>query len=291
MNITGDVNGDGELNNILDAEIASVIAMMEQISAASDMGNHNVNIGLTSFSTHAIYHGQFSPSDPADPSKINPDILKTLVSLRSGGYTHFDDALDKSILFFEEAPKDRSNLLMFLSDGIPNVPGDGDNEEPTSIIANNSPDALMYDSEIAALDAMNVKRMAIGVGSGSDIREGFGLDMIDNTPDPDTGKGPVLVTSTEALTDVLLGNPVLGNVTAFRISINGMEQSGIDPSRVARGPTGFSFGQFVVTGLDPLRGNVNELSASITIDYDGIEATTEDQVILTVQNLIPGTLD
>ena len=285
------MNGDGRINTILDAEIASVVAMIEQISAASDLGNHNVNIGLTSFSTHATYHGQFPPSNPDDPSKIHPDILNTLMSLRSGGYTHFDDALDKTILFFEEAPKDRSNLLIFLSDGIPNVPGDGDNEDPNSIIWNNNPAALMYDSEIAALDAMNVKRIAIGVGSGSDVREGYGLDKIDNTPDPVTGKGPVLVASTDALNGVLLSNPVLGNVTAFSISVNGVQQGGIDPSHVAIGPTGFTFGSFVVTGLDPLQGSVNEVSASITIDYDGMEATTDDQVILTVKNLIPGTLD
>ena len=48
---------------------------------------------------------------------------------RSEFAVYFDDGLDKTILFFEEAPKDRNNLLMFLSDGIPNVVGDGDNEE------------------------------------------------------------------------------------------------------------------------------------------------------------------
>jgi hypothetical protein len=54
---------------------------------------------------------------------------------------------------------------------------------------NNSPNALMYDSEIAALGAMNVKCIAVGVGSGSDVHKGYQLDKIDNTPNPEAGKG------------------------------------------------------------------------------------------------------
>jgi len=49
--------------------------------------------------------------------------------------------LDKNILFFEEAPKDRSNLLLYscLMKVFHKFLVLGDNEEPTSIIiANNS---------------------------------------------------------------------------------------------------------------------------------------------------------
>ena len=62
------------------------------------------------------------------------------------------------------------------------MPGDGDNEEPV-YVSNNLPLALMYDSELALSDDFNVRRIAIGVGSGSDVRDGYGLDMLDDKVD------------------------------------------------------------------------------------------------------------
>jgi hypothetical protein len=90
LSLTGDVNGDGKFDNILDAEIASIIAVIEHIAAAPDLDNDNVNIGLTKFSTQATYLGQFSPLDPENPSAVNPKLLSELLAMRSGGYTHFD---------------------------------------------------------------------------------------------------------------------------------------------------------------------------------------------------------
>jgi len=289
-NPTGDVNGDGDVDNILDAEIASIVALMEHIASDSALSNDNVNIGLVSFSTQAIYHGQFSPLDPNDSSKINPDLNNILMAMRSGGFTHFDDALDKVALFFQEAPTDRSNLLFFLSDGIPNVPGDGDNEEPLSKYTNNDPQTLKYDSEIAILDGLNVQRLAIGVGAGSDIREGFGLDKIDNTPDAITGVRAEQVTTTGALTDVLLRNPVEGTIIDFDIKVNGVSQGNIDASKLKSGPTGFTFGRFVVNGMKPSFGEMNQITATATIDFDGSTDTTNDQITLTTSNELPGML-
>ncbi|KAI2497603.1 hypothetical protein MHU86_16909 [Fragilaria crotonensis] len=288
--VVGDVNSDGEYNTILDAEIAAIIAVLEDIAASPGLGNDNVSIGLTTFSTNAEYLGIFTPCEPSDPSKVNAALLTKLKALRSSGFTHFDDALDKTITFYEQAPKNRNNLLMFLSDGVPNVVGDGDKEEPTNTYEDNQPGTMEYASELAILDSFKVKRIAVGVGAKSDVGEGFGLDMIDNTLDPYTNKGPTLATTTDALKGALLNSPLGGVLLDFKVSVNGAVQSNIDESHVKSGPTGFTYGRFVVSGLDPHNGAINEISVTATVDYDGLLATTNDQVILTTFNIIPGTL-
>ena len=64
-----------------------------------------------------------------------PDNLSTVKSLgemglTNNGYTNFDSALDQTVHYFQEiATPDRKNLLVFMSDGEPNVRGDGDQEE------------------------------------------------------------------------------------------------------------------------------------------------------------------
>jgi hypothetical protein len=132
----GDVNGDGKDNTILDAEIAAVLALLDEIEATDDLTNENVDIGLIIFSTVGTYEGIYSPLTE-DGNKVNPDLVKKLKSIQSTmnfnlGYTNFDDALDKSIEFFsdKQLDSDRKNLMVFLSDGQPNVRGDGDVSVP-----------------------------------------------------------------------------------------------------------------------------------------------------------------
>lgn len=286
----GDINGDGREDTILDAELGSIIKVLEHIAASKDLTNEKVNIGLVTFSTNAAYKGIFLPLDPADETKVNPVLLAELLALRSGGYTHFDDALDKSIEFFQEAPTDRSQLMFFLSDGIPNVSGDGDSEEQTGYYSNNHQSALMYSSELAILDNFGVSRLAVGVGSGSDVRDGFGLAMIDNTPDEVTGKGAQQVTTTDALTEVLMTNPVVGEIVAFEVMVNNVVDPNFGLSDVAPGPVGFTFGELIVGGLNPFFGSVNRIRVTVTVDYDGDIATTSDQHSFYAENVIPGMM-
>jgi hypothetical protein len=70
-------------------------------------------VWLPSPQTPFSYHGMYKPVDPSVPSRLNPELTEKLVSLRSGGNTHFDDALDKAIDFFQEAPIDRRNIMIF----------------------------------------------------------------------------------------------------------------------------------------------------------------------------------
>jgi hypothetical protein len=263
---------------------------LEHIAASADLNNDNVNIGLVTFSTAANYLGLYLPLDPNDDSKVNPTLRSALTGLRSGGWTAFDDALDKSILFFQAAPADRSQLMFFLSDGIPNVPGDGDAEEQITTMTNNHPSALSYSSELTILDSFGVSRLGVGVGSGSDVRDGFGLDLIDNTPDEITNEGAQQVTTTDALTEVLLSNPVVGEVVAFELMVNDVVDPKFGMSDVVPGPVGFTYGELIVSGLNPFFGAVNRVKVKVTIDFDGDVGTTADQHSLFVENVIPGAM-
>ena len=277
-------------NTILDAEIGSIIAVLEHIAASEDLNNENVNIGLVTFSTAANYLGLYLPLDPNDGSKVNPTLRSALTGLRSGGSSSFDNALDKSIEFFNEAPDNRSQLMFFLSDGVPNVPDDGDSEEQINTMSNNHPSALTYSSELAILDNFGVSRIAIGVGSGSDIRDGFGLALIDNTPDDITNKGAQQVTTTDTLTNILLSNPVVGQVVAFEVMVNDVVDPNFGISDVVPGPVGFTYGQLIVSGLNPFFGAVNKVKVKITLDFDGDVETTADQNSLYTENVIPGAM-
>jgi hypothetical protein len=141
----GDVNGDGKSNTILDAEIAAVLALLDEIKNTDDLSNENVDIGLIIFSTIGEYEGIYKPLSD-DGTQVNPILverLKSITSTMSGnyGYTNFDDALDKSIEFFsdDELDSDRKNLMVFLSDGKPNVRGDGDVSILSTVSISSSP--------------------------------------------------------------------------------------------------------------------------------------------------------
>ena len=137
----GDVNNDGKPNTILDAEIQATIELLKVIQEDDNLNNANTNIGLVVFDTEAKYVGSFNPLD-ASNSEPNQDLLDVLTSLETHkkdvdvaisntGFTNFDDALDKTIDYFQDGavdPYDRTNIMVFLSDGVPNVRGDGDAE-------------------------------------------------------------------------------------------------------------------------------------------------------------------
>jgi hypothetical protein len=128
----GDLNSDGKSNTILDAEINAVLKLLDEIADDPDMTNDNVQLGLITFDSDGVYHGMYSPLNSNNNGR-NTALENKLKSLQSTmadykGFTNFDDGLDKSIDFFMDPnlPKGRKNLLIFLSDGKPNVKGDGD---------------------------------------------------------------------------------------------------------------------------------------------------------------------
>ena len=281
----GDLNNDGRSNDIIDAEIASFEALTTSI-LSTGFGDDEIDIGLISFSSSANLLGEFDPTDA--------NLNSTLESQQGNGFTNFDDALDKVIDFFNAQPdKDTAtNILYFLSDGVPNLSGDGDRSierRPNRRVSDNSRRATAFDSELAALDALDVRRVAVGVSSNSDISPGSGLDKIDNTD------GPQQVTTSDELTGALLGNPIVGaELTGFDLLVNGTNVNK-DPNLVVTGDEpvtnfidlddltstalGFDFGPVILGGLDPTVDN------TITT-----QATFNDGTVLAVDNTITGAL-
>jgi hypothetical protein len=275
----GDVNRDNKSNKILDAEIASVLAFLNSIASNPNLDNSNVNIGLISFSSSATYIGSFDPLNSTNTGP-NPTLVTTLKALRDDGSTNFDDSLDKTVDYFNVAPNvaTRTNVLFFLSDGVPNVKGDGDSES--------SGEYTQFDSELALLNNKTVVRLAIGVGSGSVVSTGGGLDKIDNTPDLITGVKAQQVTTTDGLTSLLLANPVVGAIDSLQVKVNGVVQSGITAADAVSGPTGFTFGSVVLSGLNNTVGFANVVETKATIRYT-VGTTTSTQT-LTTTNTITG---
>jgi len=263
----GDVNQDGSPDTILDAEIASVLAFLSSIASNPNSDNSNVNIGLISFSSSATLIGSFDPLNSTNTGP-NPTLVMTLKALQAGGGTNFDDGLDKAVDYFNLAADvaTRTNVLFFLSDGFGQVTD--------------------FDSKFALLNNMSVARLAIGVGSGSDVSTGSGLDKIDNTPDLVTGVKAQQVTTTDSLTSLLLANPVVGTITFLQVKVNGIVQPGITPADVVSGPTGFTFGSVVLSGLNTAVGFDNTVETTVTIMYTF--GTTTSTQTLTTTNKITG---
>ncbi len=281
----GDLNNDGQSNDIIDAEIASFEALTTSI-LGTGFGDDEIDIGLISFSSSATLLGTFDPTDAS--------LNSTLESRQGNGRTNFDDALDKAIDFFNAQPdKDTAtNILYFLSDGLPNRSGDGDRRiegTPNRNVSYNNRRATTFDSELAVLDALDVRRVAVGVSSNSDISPGSGLDKIDNTD------GPQQVTTSDELTGALLGNPVVGaELTGFDLLVNGTNVNS-EPNLVVTGDEpvtnfidlddltdtalGFDFGPVILGGLDPTVDN------TITT-----QATFNDGTVLEVDNTVKGAL-
>lgn len=139
-NPVGDLNNDGKANTILDAQVAAIQELLVSISKSPTLRNNNCEINLISFSTDAEDHGVWAPLNDSGDSynaELMEYIKKELRAPTSGtdvfetnnGFTNFDAALDVSVDYFTStATANRKNLLVFLSDGEPNVRGDGDSE-------------------------------------------------------------------------------------------------------------------------------------------------------------------
>jgi len=139
-NPVGDVNGDGKGNTILDAQVVAIEELLGSIADSDQLNNANCEIELIGFSTDAKSHGVWKPLEDSN-DQPNQQLMAYVkqhlraptsvaeVKATNNGYTNFDAALDKAVEYFQNtATANRKDLMVFLSDGIPNVRGDGDNE-------------------------------------------------------------------------------------------------------------------------------------------------------------------
>jgi Mg-chelatase subunit ChlD len=199
-NVAGDVNGDGKGNTILDAQIAGFMALNQQLI---DQGfGARGRVSIVSFDDTAV-SADLDPT-AGDQAKLvtNPtadlnnngirDIDEVLRRFQDGMSTNYEAALTRADDVFAAlgTPAGQGNLV-FLSDGVPNVPGG-------------------HTDEVAKLKARGVNLRAFGAGDGASLTE---LQLIDP-------KAQIFRTTGELLT--AFGNPQGGTPSTTTFSEPGM---------------------------------------------------------------------
>jgi len=152
----GDVNDDGLSDTILDAELAGIIALNQELI---NLGlGETANVSIVTFSGAATIL-DMDPDEPDTQVSTTPvadadgdgirDVEGVLSSIRDGGSTDFDDALQAALDAFDAmGTEDGQGNLIFLSDG-----------ESSSDISD----------ELVELAARDINRIAFGTGAGADL--------------------------------------------------------------------------------------------------------------------------
>lgn len=258
----GDLNGDGRVNTILDAEIASLIALTERIRG---LGFSAADVTVTVIP----FNGSADPADTAAGGIVNAAtfglgavgeeaIANYLRGLGVGGETNFADAL--------RAANDRlqgldqggeKNFLYFLSDGN----GQG-----------------FINAELATLNEIyGAKITALGVGENASLIQ---LNEIDNT------SGASFLISPDQIDTSVLGTPLpSGTVTDLDIFVNGTEILDIGPEDLISIPDGLVL-DASVGGLRRVVEDGNTVLATVTF-ASGEVLTTE----LTIAGALPRSTD
>lgn len=152
----GDVNSDGKANTILDAQLASILVLNQELVGLGLASTTRVAVvpfsdSATIFDLDPIAEGvQAATSLTADVDGNGiADIEQVLRGLSFGGGTDFSDGLDLAISVFDtlETPNGNGNLI-FLSDGS----GGGG-----------------FASQLQTLTDRGVQIRAFGVGGSADI--------------------------------------------------------------------------------------------------------------------------
>ena len=142
----GDLNNDGEANQILDAEIAGFTALNQQLV---DLGLGDIDLGIITFANSAQTLITTTPNADSD-NNGTPDVVDALTTLRGNGGTNFEAALQTSETIFDSFDTESGNSnLIFISDGVPN------------------PDVVNYEDEVANLNSLGVNLSVFGAGEGS----------------------------------------------------------------------------------------------------------------------------
>ena len=260
----GDLNNDGRANTVLDAEIAGLIALTEQVRG---LGFSSADVTVTVIP----FNGSADPADPTEPDQSGVNaatfslgqagdgaIATYLRALDAGGETNFASAL--------RAANDRlqgldqggeANFLYFLSDGRGQGP---------------------IDAEIAILnDRYGAGITALGVGEDSDLSQ---LNEIDNTG------GASLLTLPGGIDVSVLGAPLPGGtVTDVDVIVNGREIDAIGPEDLVMTSRGLILNASV-DGLRRLAGDQNAVSATVTFASGEVLAAD-----LTIAGALPRSTD
>jgi VCBS repeat-containing protein len=258
----GDLNGDGRSNTILDAEIASLIALTGRIRG---LGFSPADVTITVIP----FNGSADPADASAGGIVNAAtfdlgttgedaIADHLRGLDAGGGTNFADALRAANARLQGLDQGgEKNFLYFLSDG------NGRGE---------------IDAELATLnDVYGAQITALGVGGNAGLSR---LNDIDNTG------GASLLTSPDQIDLSVLGTPLPGGTVAdLDIFVNGSELLEFGPEDLVSTPNGLAL-DASVGGLRRLVGDGNTVSAIITFASGEVLATE-----LTIAGALPRSTD
>ncbi|MEO1491120.1 MAG: tandem-95 repeat protein [Pseudomonadota bacterium] len=214
----GDVNGDGASNTILDAQIAALQDLSAEIA---DFGFNpaNVNIGVVSYSTDAVFEGEFDAGSAALDAELE--------TFRAGGRTDFDDGLDQAFVALTDIGADNtdSNVVFFLSDGV----------------HNEGPESDITAARQALENTFNASVIGVGVGNGTSLAQ---LNLVDNTD------GAEIVNTTDSLDEALEVEILFGvDISDFRIFIDGQQVQGIDASDLIPNGQNFTIDPQTIAGL------------------------------------------
>jgi hypothetical protein len=226
----GDVNGDGKGNTILDAQVVAIQDMLTSIAISDTLNNSNTEIALISFETDSESHGVWKPLND-DNESFNTELMEYIkMELRAptsngevfntnNGFTNFDAALDRTVTYFENtASPERLNLLVFLSDGEPNVRGDGDNEmycADTTVFWNGNNDVLQCSD------------LNLQPGEMHTICRGDDPDCVENEPYQDCVRGPTECLNSDAVTQYDSEIASLVDLNVARLAIGVGDESNV----------------------------------------------------------------
>ncbi|MFN7740732.1 MAG: beta strand repeat-containing protein [Cyanobacteriota bacterium] len=250
----GDVNGDGSINTILDAQLAAYIALNNRL-VTKGFGS-TARVGIVSFDSVAtqqdmnpILTGFQTTTSPAADLNGNSkrDVDDRLITLRSGGSTNFEAALQSALALLQNAGSAAgSGNIIFLSDGFPDS-------------------STNFTDEVSAILAAGYKLSAFGVGTGSSLTD---LNKID--------PNATIFTSTDQLLAVFdsLGSggssfkePGLAGVNVYLdLNNNGIFDAG-EPTQLTRADNPLTAnvdetGQYTFANLAPGTYTVREVVPS-----------------------------
>jgi hypothetical protein len=206
----------GACGSVLQCEQTFVVGINDAAAAAGSVKN----VGLGSFDSNA--YARFGLGDPTDPA------FDTAVNaLVPGSNTNFAAALAVAVDYFQQPTAGTHKFLIFLSDGIENLGGDGA-------------------ASLAALDSMGVVSNSFAVGSGSSCTGGADISLADIA----LGGGTcTVVTDPNTLPD-LIPNLVGSVLDKVEVSVDGGTGTVVptSPATPADGPVSVTY-SLAIPGL------------------------------------------
>lgn len=204
----GDLNGDGNANELIDGIIAGFQSLNGSLI---DAGLATTDVSIVQFDGGAttIYSGQ-----------AGGGVNSSLATINAGGSTNFESALQETI---DELNRmgGGENRVFFLSDG-----------------ENNSGASTFADEVSTLLDSngLDAEIRAIGLGASADLAQ---LDLLD---DGIANNSAERVLTPSELNAGLAGSPVQGSeIDELRIFVNGTLTRTLEPSQFQVTPFGLRY--------------------------------------------------